>query len=182
MRRRQVAGISEVPRPRQTIAWLPADLRDAPLPSPSTVLTRIAMRYLHEPGQAQPIWHSVLAARPDLFVFTGDNVYARHAGARHPGKQEVLEAMRTAYRTAVAIPLRATRESVPACATWDECVDFGRNDGEFDFLADRPGVLFALAAAVRGSTPSPTACTHDLRPRPSAGAADPARHPVSARP
>jgi alkaline phosphatase D len=38
-------------------------------------LSRIAFGSCANQSMAQPIWDAVLAYRPDLFIFAGDNVY-----------------------------------------------------------------------------------------------------------
>ena len=63
-------------RPLATLALLavalaaPAAARDAAAP-----LTRIAFGSCADQDQPQPIWDAVLAYRPELFLFAGDNVY-----------------------------------------------------------------------------------------------------------
>ena len=51
---------------------LPGQLWAQSIPAP---LTRIAFGSCADEENLQPIWHAVLGYRPELFLFTGDNVY-----------------------------------------------------------------------------------------------------------
>ena len=66
----------------------------------------------------QPIWDHVVAARPDLFVFLGDNVYA---------DTHDMDALRAAYAKLAAQPgFQRLRRSTKILATWDDhdyCTD-----------------------------------------------------------
>lgn len=67
-----------------------------------------------------PILADVVAARPELFLFIGDNVYAE-------GNDEPW--LRAAYEQLAARPeFEALRRAVPLWAVWDDH-DFGINDG-----------------------------------------------------
>ena len=44
-------------------------------------LTRIAFGSCADQARPQPIWDAVLAYRPNLFIFTGDNVYGDFSSA-----------------------------------------------------------------------------------------------------
>jgi alkaline phosphatase D len=89
-------------------------------------LTRVAFGSCAHQEKSQPIWDAVLAYRPELFIFAGDNVY----GDVSSGKMTEL---RAAYAKAAAIEGHAKlRRTVPVLATWDDH-DYGRNDGGADF-------------------------------------------------
>jgi alkaline phosphatase D len=61
-----------------------------------------------------------LAAKPDVFLFLGDNVYASD-----PARRDV----RAQYRKLAGVPgFQRLRETVPLLAVWDDH-DFGVNDG-----------------------------------------------------
>ncbi len=67
----------------------------------------------------QPIWDHVLAAKPDVFVFLGDNVYA--------DTTDPVE-LRAAYAKLTAQPgYQKLRHSTRTLATWDDH-DYGLND------------------------------------------------------
>ena len=92
--------------------------------SPSTRLTRIAFGSCADQERPQPIWRAILAVRPQLFLFIGDNIY---------GDTEDMAEMRAKYRQLAAIPgFARLRRQVPILATWDDH-DYGLNDGGADF-------------------------------------------------
>jgi alkaline phosphatase D len=89
-------------------------------------LTRIAFGSCAHQDKPQPIWDAILAWRPELFLFAGDNVY----GDLNPGASGGLV---DAYAKALTIPgYRAIRQQVPVLATWDDH-DYGQNDAGADF-------------------------------------------------
>ncbi|MBL8673227.1 MAG: alkaline phosphatase family protein [Alphaproteobacteria bacterium] len=85
-------------------------------------LVRIAFGSCADQTLPQPIWDAVLAYRPQLFIFGGDNVYGDVTTAD-------LRDLRTAYATARIVPgMARLRQSVPHLAVWDDH-DYGVNDG-----------------------------------------------------
>lgn len=73
----------------------------------------------HE-NRAQPIWDAVIAAEPDLFIFTGDNIYADTSD---------MDVMKAKYAKLAAQPgYKKLLETCPVLATWDDH-DYGVNDG-----------------------------------------------------
>lgn len=106
---------------------------DAALPAPDAVLARIAFGSCAHQDKPQPIWDAILAARPSLFVFAGDNVYGDAHGPQAAADDPSLPVLRAAYAKAAAIPgLARLRAQVPHVATWDDH-DYGRNDGGAEF-------------------------------------------------
>ena len=74
---------------------------------------------LHE-NKAQPIWDAVVAAKPDLFIFTGDNIYA---------DTHDMAVMKAKYAKLGAQPgYQKLLKTCPVLATWDDH-DYGINDG-----------------------------------------------------
>jgi alkaline phosphatase D len=102
-------------------------LREVPPPEPPQVpLRRIVVGSCIDQTKPQPIWDAVLADKPDLVIFGGDNVYANE----QPWSQDKLE---RAYAMQAAVPNFAKlRSSVPHLAIWDDN-DYGLNDGGADF-------------------------------------------------
>jgi len=103
----------------------PAQQRSNPLADGST-LRRIAFGSCIDQTKPQPIWDTVLADRPDLFIFGGDNVYA---------SDQPWSAVRLAqaYAQQDEVPgLVRLRETVPHMAIWDDH-DYGLNDGGAEF-------------------------------------------------
>lgn len=95
-----------------------------PLPASDAELTRIAFGSCSKETQPQPIWSAVLAAKPELFVFLGDNIY---------GDTRDMDVLRGKYVKLAAIDgFRALRAQVPVVATWDDH-DYGEDDagGEY---------------------------------------------------
>jgi alkaline phosphatase D len=90
----------------------------------SLPLTRIAFGSCAEQSKPQPIWEAALAAKPELFLFLGDNVYG------DTRERAVLE---RAYAELEAKPgFQRLRASTPIMATWDDH-DFGENDAGAEY-------------------------------------------------
>jgi alkaline phosphatase D len=87
-------------------------------------ITRIAFGSCSKETVPQPIWDAVLAAKPELFVFLGDNIY---------GDTRDMDVLRAKYARFAAIDgVRRLRAEVPVIATWDDH-DFGENDAGGDY-------------------------------------------------
>jgi alkaline phosphatase D len=87
-------------------------------------LTRIGFGSCAEGGKEQPIWQAVLAAKPELFLFLGDNVY---------GDTRDLAVLRAKYAEFARQPgFAKLRDTTPLAATWDDH-DFGEDDAGGDF-------------------------------------------------
>lgn len=107
------------------LAWLPLFLGaqdDDPQVSvgaPNVTLKRIVFGSCCHQGVQQPIWSAVFKQEPDLFIFTGDNIYA------NPRTEEVL---REIYEEALAKPgLKKLLKERRVLATYDDH-DYGLND------------------------------------------------------
>ena len=93
---------------------------------PQFALRRIAFGSCTDQSKPQPIWDAVMANRPDLMIFGGDNVYA----SEQPWS---LEKLQQAYATQAAVPgFARLRRAVPHLAIWDDH-DYGMNDGGAEF-------------------------------------------------
>jgi alkaline phosphatase D len=101
------AGLMAPPAPK-------VDLRSKPV--------RIAFGSCAYSDFAQPIWDTIAAANPDMFIFLGDCIYA---------DTEDMDFMAMRYRELAAQPAFA-RFQIPIQATWDDH-DFGVNDGGCDY-------------------------------------------------
>ena len=76
----------------------------------------------------QPVLDAVIAAKPDLFLYLGDNVY---------GDTEDPKALKGAYQRLSERPeFQRLRAAVPIVATWDDH-DYGKNDGGREFSMRR---------------------------------------------
>jgi alkaline phosphatase D len=112
-------------------------LRQATSQDSLSPLARIAFGSCADEERPQPIWDAVLAYRPQLFLFAGDNVYGDVRGGQAVPEAELIESLRQAYVEAAKVPgLLSVRRTVPHLATWDDH-DFGKNDAGADFAGRR---------------------------------------------
>jgi alkaline phosphatase D len=103
------------------LAVLAVPLRAQPARHPDgRPLSVIAFGSCAEQTRPQPIWDAVLAQKPGLFLFLGDNIYA---------DTEDMAVMDREYARLDRIPgFRRLRRTTPLLAVWDDH-DFGVNDG-----------------------------------------------------
>lgn len=107
-------------------AFLALGAGPTPPKAPEKPLSRIAFGSCLGQDLPQPIWARVLASRPELFVFLGDNVYA---------DTDDPKLLRAAYAKLGAQPgFQSLKKAVPILATWDDH-DYGTNDSGGDFPA-----------------------------------------------
>ncbi|GHF19061.1 hypothetical protein GCM10017044_12020 [Kordiimonas sediminis] len=107
-----------------------------PTPAPplagDTVLTRLAFGSCADEEKPQPIWKAVSSVSPQLFLFTGDNVYAdinQGVWVNEPS----MDALQFAYNTlATNADFLSVYGKIPMHTTWDDH-DYGKNDGGSDF-------------------------------------------------
>lgn len=101
------------------VACRPSSPETTSVDDRSLVLDRIAFGSCCDQRIEQPIWNAVFAQRPDLFLFTGDNVYA---------DADSEEALLATYDQASKRPgfMRLLRD-FRVLATYDDH-DFGRDD------------------------------------------------------
>ncbi|MAI72110.1 MAG: phosphodiesterase [Rhodopirellula sp.] len=86
-------------------------------PSDQTIIAFGACAHEDRP---QPIWNAVVAAKPDRFIFAGDNIYADTTS---------MDLMRSKYSKLAAQPgYQKLLVTCPVLAVWDDH-DFGVNDG-----------------------------------------------------
>jgi len=108
-------GVRGATRVAPLLALLAASLAAAD----EAPVSRIAFGSCLGQDGVQPIWHQVLAAKPDAFVFLGDNVYA--------DTTDPVE-LRAAYAKLAEQPgYQALRQASRILATWDDH-DYGQND------------------------------------------------------
>jgi alkaline phosphatase D len=105
---------------------LKQSVASAALPDWPKQIQRIAFGSCLDQNKAQPIWAPILASKPDLFIFGGDNVYA----SRQPW---LLANLESAYATQAAqAGFAKLRQEIPHVAIWDDH-DMGLNDGGAEF-------------------------------------------------
>lgn len=92
---------------------------------PEADVTRIVIGSCADQDQPQPIWRAIQAARPDAFLFIGDNVYA---------DTEDPKAMAAAYAKLAAQPDYAAfaATDTPILPMWDDH-DYGANDAGAEY-------------------------------------------------
>ena len=110
--------------------FLPA----VPMPSAAldadTTVTRIALGSCFSPYESDSIFAEIAQQRPDVFLFMGDNVYARDES-----EDPQLNSLREAYAAlAQAKSFAALRQRTPLLAAWDDH-DYGQNDVGSGFYA-----------------------------------------------
>lgn len=122
---RSALAAAAVASPPGAVLAAPGVAPAGPVPAPQ-VLRRVAFGSCIDPARDQPMWEPILALRPDLFIFGGDNVYA----STQPWSPAKLNA---AYaQLATHSGFRRLRDSVPHLAIWDDH-DYGVNDGGAEF-------------------------------------------------
>ena len=84
-----------------------------------TPITRIAFGSCNDQAAPQPLWGPIRAAKPDLWVWMGDNIYADTADMTALDSMYARQKRHSGYR--------ALRESTRVIGTWDDH-DYGAND------------------------------------------------------
>ncbi len=87
-------------------------------------LHRIAFGSCAHQDRPQPIWDAVVVAKPNLFLFIGDNIY---------GDTKDMKVLRDKYQQLAAVPgYQRLLKTCPLLATWDDH-DYGWNDAGADY-------------------------------------------------
>jgi alkaline phosphatase D len=106
---------------------LPVRGEGALLPGPNAVLTRIAFGGGVDQTAPLPIFAAVTAKRPDVFVFTGDNIRLRNAGG---SEDATLAELRAAYADLnLNAHFSAFNMAVPTLAAWSADEDGSHGSG-----------------------------------------------------
>jgi alkaline phosphatase D len=109
---------------RQYFAAVLLALAPALAHADDTPLERIAFGSCAHQDRPQPIWESIVAAKPQLFLFTGDTIYA---DTRDP------KVMKEKYDQFAALPgWQKLKKTCPVYATWDDH-DYGENDAGAEY-------------------------------------------------
>lgn len=88
------------------------------------VLTRIAFGSCAMQSKDQPIWDTIIAAKPDLYIGLGDNIYGDTRDSKVRAEKYAMLAAKPGFRK--------LRDSVPMYAIWDDH-DFGEDDAGGDY-------------------------------------------------
>jgi len=101
------------------------------LPGKNNTLTRIAFGSCAKQWQYQTIWDAVLATKPDLWLFLGDNIYGDTDGKTTwlVSKEQMTGEWN---RLADKPEFQKARETIPMMATWDNH-DYGSHTGGAEF-------------------------------------------------
>ncbi|MDX2186411.1 MAG: alkaline phosphatase D family protein [Opitutaceae bacterium] len=110
---------------------------DAP-PEPGVSVSRIAFGSCNTPLKPTPVWDSLLALDPHVWVWLGDTVYADDPRPEAPTAEGrariVLDRLPWLYGRQNAIPsYAALRERARILGTWDDH-DYGINDAGAEFV------------------------------------------------
>src|SRR5262245_38280903 len=92
-------------------------------------LRRIAFGSCAHQQDPQPIWEAIVAAKPDLFLLLGDNIY--HDVHRTPeAKKWTIEEK---YALQASVPgFKKLKALCPVIGTWDDH-DYGLNDAGAEY-------------------------------------------------
>ncbi|WP_158607212.1 alkaline phosphatase D family protein [Pontibacter oryzae] len=86
--------------------------------------TRIAFGSCNDQDDPQPLWADILAAKPDLWLWLGDNIYA---------DTHDMDTLASKYHRQLRQPLYIQLlQTTPVTGTWDDH-DFGYNDAGKEF-------------------------------------------------
>jgi alkaline phosphatase D len=86
----------------------------------SKAVTKIAFGSCSDQKRAQPLWDDIVAQKPDVWIWLGDNIY---------GDSESMDTLKAKYELQKANPVYAKlRESSSIIGVWDDH-DYGVNDG-----------------------------------------------------
>jgi alkaline phosphatase D len=102
-----------------------------------SALQRIAFGSCADQGRPQPIWQPILATKPQLFLFIGDNMYAdlKREGGKTAGlkKQTTPQDLKEAYEGLANQPgYQKLLKACPVLSTWDDH-DYGLNDSGTEY-------------------------------------------------
>ena len=87
-------------------------------------VSRIAFGACARESEPQQVWNTIASLKPDLFLFTGDNIYADTTDPKVFKEKYALLAGKPGFKE--------FRRTVPMLATWDDH-DYGANDGGVEF-------------------------------------------------
>ncbi len=83
-------------------------------------ITTIAFGSCSDQKRAQPLWDDIVAQKPDVWIWLGDNIY---------GDSESMDTLSAKYTKQKANPVyQQLRQSTPIIGVWDDH-DYGVNDG-----------------------------------------------------
>ncbi|MFN9381906.1 MAG: alkaline phosphatase D family protein [Pirellulaceae bacterium] len=123
MLRRWILGMGLL-MPSAVAVGQEADPKVLPVPSSTSLPTRIAFGSCGHQNKPQPVLDRVVQAKPDLFIYLGDNIY---------GDTRDMKLLQAKYDLLGAKPeFQRLRASVPVVSIWDDH-DYGENDAGIDY-------------------------------------------------
>ena len=102
-------------------------------------IDRMAFGSCNRQDAPQPLWKPILADKPDLWIWMGDNIY---------GDSPVMDTLRAKYSRQNANPdYQLLKASTPLIGIWDDH-DYGINDGGKHFAQKKASrdVMFDFLA------------------------------------
>ena len=99
-------------------------------------LNRVAFGSCNNEQAEQPMWDNIVAQKPDLWIWMGDNIYADTKDTLVLKQCWELQQSKPGYVNLV--------KNVPIIGTWDDH-DFGDNDAGRDYRIDLRGRVGLLA-------------------------------------
>jgi alkaline phosphatase D len=109
------------------LALAPAFVPAAVQEKQAAVIQRIGFGSCVHQDKPQPIWESIVAAKPELFLMCGDNVYSDVA------RKENFDKLQRCYDKLAAQPgFQKLKKMCPLLATWDDH-DYGTDDSGGDY-------------------------------------------------
>ncbi len=108
------------------------------VPEPDTLVQRVAFGSCSSPFDETPVWQSVAATSPDVWIWLGDTIYADSprpvAATAEARARIVLDRMPVHYAALNALPAYAElAKRARVLGTWDDH-DYGQNDGDANFV------------------------------------------------
>nr|WP_254448622.1 alkaline phosphatase D family protein [Spirosoma rhododendri] len=98
----------------------PTPVKRAQVASSRKAIQTIAFGSCSRQSLPQPLWDDIVAAKPDLWIWLGDNIY---------GDSESMDTLRAKYALQKSNPIyQQLRQSTPILGVWDDH-DYGVNDG-----------------------------------------------------
>lgn len=101
----------------------------------ASYIERIAFGSCNRQDRPQPLWAAVLADRPDLWIWSGDNIYADTADTNVMRAKYSAQLQRPEYRQLLHL--------CPVIGTWDDH-DYGKNNAGKEFQGKRESQALLL--------------------------------------
>ncbi len=112
------------PTLRSALCLMAVLLLSKPGRADDTVLSRIGFGACAKQDQPQPIWEAIVAAKPELFVMIGDNIY---------GDTQDMAVLKAKWDQLGQQPgYQKLKATCPVIATWDDH-DYGADDAGVEY-------------------------------------------------